>query len=109
MIKSTLALTILPIALTTQATCITDPPEMGDIGPSSELVCVGLERQFPGATLAVVDRSIQSPTQVAIRASVNGRPNAQHYELTGYSWRLDPRGARIADVPTSAVDVPIDQ
>jgi hypothetical protein len=101
MINQTLALTILPLAFATHAACVTEPPEIGDIGPDSELVCNALEQRFPGATLAVVNRSIHSPSQVSVAASVNGRPITLRYELSGYTWRLDESGARIADIPNS--------
>lgn len=48
MIKQTLILAMLPVAVSAGAACMTDPPEMGDIGPGSEVVCDGLEREFPG-------------------------------------------------------------
>jgi hypothetical protein len=99
MIRQTLILAVLPAAFATQAACVSDPPEIGDIGPGSELVCAGLERRFPGANLAVEGRSIHSPTEVSVDVSVDGRPLALSYTLSGYSWRLDDTGARVADLP----------
>ena len=99
MIRATLVLAILPVAFGTHAACVPDPPEIGDIGPSAELVCTQLERQFPGATLAVDGRSIHSPTDVSVAASVNGKPIKLHYELLGFSWRPHKAGDRIAHAP----------
>lgn len=88
MIRQTLILAILPVAFGTNAACVTDPPELGDIGPSSELVCARLERQFPGATLAIDGRSIQSPTDVSVVASVDGKPIVLRYALSGFTWSV---------------------
>ena len=89
MIKQTLIVSMLPFALAAQATCVSDPPEIGDTGPASELVCSELERRFPNAALAVAGRSIHSPTEVSVMTEVDGLPVLMHYELSGYSWRLD--------------------
>ncbi len=95
--KGKLILAILPVALGASATCVTDSPEMGDIGPSSELICNLLERQFPESALAVRGRSIHSPTEVSVVTSVDGRPVSLRYELSGYTWRLDESRARIRE------------
>ncbi len=87
-IKQILILSILPFAVGAQATCVPDAPEIGDIGPSSEVVCDQLEDRFAGAELAVEGRSILSPTQVSVLASVDGRPLQMHYTLIGYTWDL---------------------
>lgn len=95
-----LILTLLPIALAASANCVTDAPEIGDIGPDSDLVCKALEGQFPGAAVTVEGRAIHSPTEVSVTASVDGRPVSLNYELTGYAWRLDQAATRVADVPS---------
>lgn len=87
-IKQMLILSMLPVAVSTQATCLPDAPEIGDIGPSSEVVCGQLERRFSGIKLAVEGRAIHSPTEVSVRASVDGTPVRMGYELTGYTWQL---------------------
>ncbi len=96
--NKTLTLILLLFAVTASANCVTDAPEIGDTGPSSELVCKALESRYPGAAIAVEDRAIHSPTEVSVMASVDGRPVALNYELTGYTWRLDQAAARVADV-----------
>jgi len=85
------ALPLLPAA--SRATCTGDAPEMGDIGPASELVCADLERRFAGATLAVEDRWIHSPTAVSVQTTVDGAPVPMRYELIGHRWRLDAGSA----------------
>jgi hypothetical protein len=105
MMKQLPALAILPLAFAAHAACAPDPPEIGDIGPSSELVCSALERQFPGAALTVLGRSIHSPTEVSVAASVDGRPVALRYKLSRYTWRLETSARRIAAVPHPAGDV----
>jgi hypothetical protein len=107
MIKQTFIFGLLPIAVGASAACLNDPPEIGDIGPASELVCNELEHRFPGATLAVEGRSIYSATEVAVVASVDGKPIAMRYELSGYTWRLDETGVRIAEVPTARAGLPM--
>ncbi len=109
MIKPTLTLALLPLAFATQAACLTDPPEMGDIGPSSNLVCAELERQFPGAALAVTGRAIHSPTAVSVGVSVDSQPMELRYDLSGYRWRLDQAGAGVADVPALKAGVAMDK
>lgn len=83
-----LILSILPVAVNAQAACVPDAPEIGDIGPSSTVVCDQLEGRFAGGDLAVEGRSIQSPTEVTVFASVDGNPMRMRYELFGYTWRL---------------------
>ena len=92
-----LILALLPFAAGANANCQTDPPEIGDIGPDSALVCEGLENRFPGTALAVDGRSIHSPTEVTVAATVDGRPIILDYTLTGFSWNLDDPGTRTAD------------
>jgi hypothetical protein len=95
-----LTLTLLPITVAASANCVTDAPEIGDIGPNSELVCKALESRYPGAALAVEGRAIHSPTEVSVMASVDGQPVSLNYELSGYTWRLDQTAARVANVPS---------
>jgi hypothetical protein len=109
MIKPILTLAMLSAAFATRATCLTDPPEMGDIGPGSRLVCAELERQFPGAALAVTGRAIHSPTQVSVDVSVDGQPMERRYDLSGYRWRLDRTGAGVANVPALKPGVAMDK
>jgi hypothetical protein len=107
MIKPYLILAILPASLAANAVCMTDQPEIGDIGPSSELVCEALALRFPDAAMAVEDRSIRSPTAVSVDASVDGKPISLPYVLSGYTWRLDEPGARIVDVPVTQAGLPL--
>ncbi len=93
-----IVLTLLPITIGANANCLTDAPEIGDIGPGSDLVCNALESRYPGVALAVEGRAIRSPTEVTVTASVDGRPVALHYQLNGYTWRVDGTDARVATV-----------
>ena len=95
--RNMLVLSLLPIAASVQATCVTDSPEIGDIGPGSELVCRQLEDRFASADLAVLDRTIRSPTDVTVLASVDGTPVKMHYELIGYTWQVNGAEQGIAD------------
>ena len=92
-----LVLSLLPIAASVQATCITDSPEIGDVGPGSELVCRQLAGRFVSGDLAVMDRTIRSPTDVTVVVSVDGAPVQMHYELIGYTWQLNGTEHSIAD------------
>ena len=107
MIKQLLIVSILPVSVAASAACMPDAPEIGDVGPSSELVCEELLRRFPDATLAVEDRSIHSPTDISVAGSVDGRPVILRYSLNGYSWQLDDLGTRTALLPVAQVGVPI--
>ena len=86
MIRQTLILTALVLPLDAGARCIPDQPEIGDIGPDSEIACRELERRFPTAALAVENRVIDSPQRVRIQARVDGEPVELSYELVRFSW-----------------------
>lgn len=86
MVKHTLVLGTLLFAFDANASCIIDAPEVGDIGPSSELVCRELENRFPASILVVESRNIHSPEKVSVQASVNGEPVTLRYELVGFAW-----------------------
>ena len=93
---------LFPVALGANATCVTDPPEIGEIGPSSGLVCQELTQRYPGAALAVDGRSIHSPTEVRVTASVDGRPILLAYRLTGFTWITDGTGSGALDAGAQA-------
>lgn len=96
-IQRMLILSLLLAAVGAQAACLTDAPEIGDIGPGSDLVCDQLRDQFPGAALAIENRVIHSPTGVSVLASVNGAPIELRYDLTGYVWQLTKTDTGMAD------------
>jgi hypothetical protein len=79
---------LLSLSLPAFAVCTPDASEMGDIGPSSELVCRALEQRFPDSSTLVENRRILSPDSVAVQVSINGEPMDLTYELTGLSWNL---------------------
>lgn len=101
-----LILALLPVAVGASASCVTDPPEIGDIGPDSEIVCRELARRFPGAGLEVVGRSIHSPTDVSVMASVDGRPVMLDYRLAGLAWGVAKTGSPSADKASPQADRP---
>jgi hypothetical protein len=68
-------------------------------------VCRQLEDRFTSADLAVLDRTIRSPTDVTVLASVNGMPVQIHYELIGYTWRPNSTEQGIADEPRPQADL----
>lgn len=72
------------------AMCTPDAPEIGDIGPVSELVCRDLEQRFPDSTTAVENRTIRSPERVEILVSVDGEPMVVGYALDGFVWEPIP-------------------
>jgi len=102
-----LVLSLLPIAAGVQAACITDSPEIGDIGPGSELVCRQLEGRFARADLAVLDRTIRSPTDVSVLASVDGTPVRMDYELIGYTWQMNTVEEGVADAPRPQAELSV--
>jgi hypothetical protein len=97
MIKHTLVLSTVLFACDANAGCLIDAPEIGDIGPSSEIVCRELERRFPGSILTVEGRSIHSAQEVSVQASVNSEPVALTYSLDGFAWHPSDRSADVAD------------
>jgi hypothetical protein len=72
------------------AMCTPDPPEIGDIGPVSELVCRDLEQRFPESITAVENRTIRSPERVEVLVSVDGKSMVLGYELAGFVWKPAP-------------------
>ncbi len=92
---------LLPAAAGAQAICLTDAPEIGDIGPGSELVCEQLQTRFRDTALAVESRIIHSPTEVSVLASVHGAPIRLRYDLVGYLWHLTGGDNGMADAVSS--------
>jgi hypothetical protein len=99
MIERALTLMILSTAIGANASCVMDPPELGDIGPGSAQVCSDLESRFPDAELVVTGREVLSTTEVAVTASVNRGPVSLRYRLDGYSWRLEHDGTQAGHLP----------
>ena len=87
-----LILAMLSPTFAARASCTNDAPEVGDIGPASELVCAELEQRYSASELSVEGRSIHSPNAVSLHVLVNGTPRSMRYELIGYQWHLDAGG-----------------
>lgn len=66
--KTSIILTLLPVALGANAACVTDPPEMGDIGPGSGLVCQELID-----VSEIERRRLFEPSPGELRAEAAGR------------------------------------
>lgn len=90
---------LLPAVGGAQADCVTDAPEIGDIGPGADLVCDQLQQRFAGSVLAVAGRSILSPTEVLVLAAVDEQQLTMRYELDGFDWRLSATDASMGDEP----------
>ncbi len=88
MFRTTLMTTALLFVSSTYATCVPDAPEIGDTGPSSQLVCKMMESQFPQAEIAIVDREIHGAHRVSVIADVDGQAQSLTYQLVGADWRL---------------------
>lgn len=82
------------------AICTPDPPEIGDIGPISELVCRDLEKRYPDSILVVENRAIRSPERVEILVSIDGQPSVLGYELAGFVWKPTSSEEGVAAVET---------
>jgi hypothetical protein len=97
MIKHPLVLGALFLAFDASATCLVDAPEMGDIGPSSELVCGSLENRFPGTTLVVENRIPPSPEAVSVLVRIDGKRAILRYALSRSTWNLSGLSGGISD------------
>lgn len=106
MINKQFIFALLPLSLTANATCLMDSPEIGDIGPGSELVCNEFALRYPDAELAVVGRAIHSPTEVSVFGLVDGGEVSFVYRLSGFNWRLEETGEGTADAPVAQVGLP---
>ena len=76
------------------------PTHSSTENPGSELVGNEQEHQSPGAVLAIEGRSIHSPTEVSVAATVDGRHMGLRYRLTGADWRLIDPGPGVLDAGT---------
>ena len=82
----------LPLALTfssvSYGACLPDAPEIGDVGPGSELVCDMLESRIPDSNIAILDRKINSPNTVSVIVMLDGQSKTLEYKLKGADWEL---------------------
>jgi hypothetical protein len=107
MTKTVIVLATLLASPYVSAACVTDQPELGDIGPSAELVCRALSLRFPAAELAVENRAIHSPNAVSVEASVDGKPISLSYVLSAFRWRLDAPEALTVGVSVGRLVLPV--
>ena len=69
------------------AACLVDQPEIGDIGPASELVCESISNVSTNADIRIVDREIHSPDHVTVRVEHDGKMIGLDYQFAGFQWR----------------------
>jgi hypothetical protein len=83
---------LLPLTLTASslsyAACLPDSPEIGDSGPSSEMVCEMLETKHPGNQFEIIDRVIRAQDSVKVIVMVGDKPASMEYKLVGADWKL---------------------
>jgi hypothetical protein len=91
MMKYALSLALLLTTASTHAACIGDSLEIGDIGPSADLLCSSLDTKHPGYTVEITQRHVQSGERVSIDYSVNKKQHRVDYQLVGANWiQVDP-------------------
>lgn len=86
--KTILFAALLSMTGISHAICVTDAPEIGDVGPASEYVCDMLDAWIPQANIAILDRTPLSPDSVSILVSLNGHQKFLKYVLSGPRWVL---------------------
>jgi hypothetical protein len=107
MIKTVIVLATLLASPYVSAACSTDQPELGDIGPSAELVCQGALAALPRGRAGGREPLIHSPTAVSVEASVDGKPISLSYVLAGFRWRLDAPEALTVGVSVGRLVLPV--
>ena len=95
---------LITLALTTfssaHAACLPDSQELGDIGPSSEVVCETLASVSPQGDIRILDREINSPRLVTVKATIGDSTVNLNYSLKGYQWKLNTDSEMaLADMP----------
>lgn len=88
MLRTTLLSLSLTISMVSYGACQLDSPELGDIGPGSELVCSMLESQFPDSDIEILDRKIHSSNTVSVIVMIHGKPETLKYTLKKADWKL---------------------
>ena len=88
MLRTTLLTLTLTVSSGSYGACLTDSPEIVDIGPDSSLICNMLESRLPQSDIAILDRQIHSPNTISVIVSVDEQPESLTYTLTGADWKL---------------------
>ncbi len=81
MLRTILISLSLTVSSASYGACQLDSPEIGDIGPGSELVCNMLESRVPNSDIAILDRKIHSPNTVSVIVMMDGKPETLEYKL----------------------------
>jgi hypothetical protein len=91
MMKCAFSLALLLTTTGAYAACNGDSLEIGDIGPSTDLLCSSLDTKHAGQTVEVTQRHVQSGERVSIEYSVDRKSHRVDYRLVGADWILvDP-------------------
>ncbi|MCU7852725.1 MAG: hypothetical protein KZQ80_10975 [Candidatus Thiodiazotropha sp. (ex Monitilora ramsayi)] len=88
MTKSTICLVALLASTNANAACIGGTLEIGDIGPSAELICHSLDSQHPNHSIEITNRHIESGDHVAIDYTALQQKNRVNYRLVGLEWMM---------------------
>ena len=91
MMKCAFSLALLLTTTGAHAACIGDSLEIGDIGPSADLLCRSLDVKHPGATVEITHRRVQSGERVSIDYSVSQQMHQVDYRLVGANWIVESR------------------
>ncbi len=86
MMKCILSLALLLTTAGANATCNGDSLEIGDIGPSTDMLCSSLNTQHPGQTIEITQRHVLSGERVSIDYSVSQTEHRIDYRLVGLDW-----------------------
>ena len=82
---------LLPITLIfapqAHSACQPDAAQIGDIGPSSQIVCQLLESQFPQSESSIVDRKIITENAISINVVIDGKAQLLSFNLKGANWK----------------------
>ena len=88
MLKVSIFTLSLLVVSTSQAGCLPDAYEIGDIGPGSDRICNMLEAQLPHSDIVIVDRKILSKNDISVTLVVDGKIDSLKYKLSGADWKL---------------------
>lgn len=88
MFKIVLLSLALSLSTVVNGSCLPDPPELGDIGPDSNVVCQLLESWLPESNIAILDRNFPAYDTVSITVEVDGRHETIEYKLERADWKL---------------------
>lgn len=86
MFKTTILTLGILITFNSYADCLQDTLEIGDTGPSSQLVCNALVTIYPDKDIVITGREISSQNNVTILLTIEGQEGSLKYRLVGADW-----------------------